>query len=169
MRAPSCRCVVFMRAQEAHDFLGNRVLQGCGERHAVKLQWWTDSSKGSTDTLSKLALAFVGLCISQATKLLGCGLAAGKTLASKICTPVCPERLKAAAGSPSGRIERQFWAQRILSPSARLSPKATSTRCNVARGRLLLAAQRTTALLCKRDANAPTNLVTWSGLHCLFS
>ena len=50
------------------------------------------------------------------------------TLASKICTTVCPERLKAVPGNPFGRIERQFWAQRILSPCARLSPKALHPR-----------------------------------------
>ena len=40
-------------------------------------------------------------------------------------------------------------------PKCEALPKsAAPTRCNVARGKLLLAAQRTTALLCKRDANA---------------
>ena len=106
---------------------------------------WTDSSKGSTDTLSNLALAFVGLCklgdetpelcllvsyrplatrslnaweaLEAAPRgdtpsdcLISCGLAAGKTLASKICTPVCPERLKAVAQSPFGQIKKQKWA-----------------------------------------------------------
>ena len=56
-----------------------------------------------------------------------CGLAAGKPLASKICTPVCPERLKAVPGSPFGRIERQFWAQ-PSSAKVRGSPKKRCTQ-----------------------------------------
>ena len=80
---------------------------------------------------------YEGRRISQATKTPGLsGLAAGKPLASKICTPVCPERLKAVPGSPFGRIERQFWAQRILSPSATLPKALAPRRCNVAREQL---------------------------------
>ena len=56
-----------------------------------------------------------------------CGLAAGKTLASKICTPVCPERLKAVSGSSFGRIESNF-GRSASSAKVRGSPKKRCTQ-----------------------------------------
>ena len=66
-----------------------------------------------------------------------CGLAAGKTLASKICTPVCPERLKAVAGSPLRRIKKtNLGAAHPQSKCEPLPKSAAPRRCNAAREQL---------------------------------
>jgi len=64
LRFACARLTQYVRGAATRKKPIRRILQGCGERYAVKLRVCTDSSKEITDTLSKLALAFVGLRIS---------------------------------------------------------------------------------------------------------